>query len=362
MNVWRVQDWGHLTEVGTGRDVPVPARQQRDDDPDLDVATNSTVVIAFEPKPRPVLAPTAVVAAAQLVGKPESPKKGLVPGLKPAAPKSPPRAVAVPGNTSPIPASNILSGVAHNADGPVPLAVVTNQSDTMTALNATLRSAVAAGRNPLYGSRYFSVVSHPPGSLVEHENRMEVARSQDKFDTMFRMIGHTDLNVSPALVHAVLPHCSLEHRRRRTRGLRGRCGLTLVPSPPTRASVCVVTAADTQAMPKHVREEMIAARQRQKAEAAMIASKSAADIARELKQEQAKKEGAAAVENPYLDMLGQETVHDAPRVSLKGMWRIYLCSESATNFEMPGVSKDSTVRVCTIAHRAACRRLRMSVK
>lgn len=91
-------------------------------------------------------------------------------------------------------------------------------------------------------------------------------------------------------------------------------------------------------------------RQQQKALATSII-KSSADIVRELKQEQAKVDQAAALANPYLHMVGQESVHEAPRVTLKGMWRIYLCSENATNFEMPGVSKDSTVwmavSVCT---------------
>jgi len=87
---------------------------------------------------------------------------------------------------------------------------------------------------------------------------------------------------------------------------------------------------------------MAAARAAQKAAAAAV-MRNKTDFVHDLRQEQAKFEQHAAEHNPYLSMLGQESVHEPPRVSLKGMWRIYLCSENATNFEMPGVSKDSTV-------------------
>lgn len=178
------QDWGHLCEIGVGKDDPVPPRVQNDNDPEIDVASASTVVVAFEPRAKAAntrakdIRTTLQDAAAKREAE--------------AAIKSSPVAAALA--ASPKRGGEIVEA-GSSPRPPVPFNVITNQSEAMSALSATLRSAVGAGRNPLYGSRYFSMVAHPPGSLVEHEDRMEHARSQQKFDTMFRLIGHTDLSV-----------------------------------------------------------------------------------------------------------------------------------------------------------------------
>jgi len=185
--------------VGIGKEEPVPARPQVDADPDVDVATASTVVVAFEPRLTRADDLALAAAGAPGAGSAGAAGSGAVGGLVSPTARGRHgegrRGSGVGGVGGGVGGVGGGAGEGEGGTTTEHRMVITNQTNAISHLNATWRSAANVGRNPLYGSNHFCAVAHPPGNLVEHEDRMDRARAQDRFNTLYRMIGNTNLQV-----------------------------------------------------------------------------------------------------------------------------------------------------------------------